>query len=690
MSKNHLQHLISIFGITIFSTIILVDVNFQNVKAETVQVVQTATIENVLPGTPTDTNQMPNEELDRPLNKVPPKGDAEEPTQTYPDDAQDTDIIDFPDPILSSQVKKALSISENQDVTVGDIRNYQAKQISIYTNDESAPIGNFIGMEAFKYLPSSTRVNLHANFGNSKVDFSELAGVNYGILDLTGNMVGQNLSKLYDISTDTIYQIGLNGFGSYQGNPNGLSNEQLAIVGAWLTDIYNNDVDQFKHVGLGRNSLTDFSPLSGMNRDIDGWVVSLGNYVVSTEPIVNIVDKDVNIVQTEPIYDLTGKNVNDKLYDSTFEMADNKKSHLLKALGDGVYEYDPIAMRAGSTWITYGYYGFIYDSNNPNVSYLQIAYSGDYNKGLVFKYDVMTYRKVNVLTAPLLTVNYVDQAGTIIKPQETISGEKIGDEFDLTDSSKIDGYTLTTTELLTGNYTQDPQEITLVYKADDNSGNSGSNGNNGGGSSTNREVIDSIQYISTHPKQPAVDIFDFNGKKAGTRQLAPASNWYSDKIMTLNGTKYYRVAVNEWIKAASAYEYTPGNSLVRTTLNQTRMDAKTLINSERELVKNRALANGTDWQTDRVAILNGKKYYRVATNEFIKTDDVFEYVPVTGRIEADIQTPLYDENGVDTGKTIAQGSVYLTDRTVKIQDQTYYRIGTNEYVTAADATYHKN
>jgi hypothetical protein len=753
MSKVHVQRLINIFGITIFSTIILLNVDPQKVAADTVSdqnLTDTAKVQapvensptlidnspdttptdtktsemdsqsvetnnsklqgstqldksdqtgattsqpqqtaisnvkaaDVLPGTPTEntTNQTPNEELDQPTNKIPPKGDVVEPTQPYPDDAQDTDVIDFPDPILSGQVKSALRLDDDQDVTVGTIRNYNAKQLSIYANDESSPIGNFVGMEAFKYLPSDTRVNFNANFGNNKVDFSELAGVNYGILTLTGNMVGQDLDALHSISTDTIYQVGLSGSGNYQANPNGLTNAQLAVVGDWLTDIYNNDVAQFKHVSLGMNNLTDFSPLSGMNRDITGWVVSLGNYVVSTEPVVNIVDKDVNTVQAEPIYDLTGKNVNDKLYDSTFEMADNKKSHLLKALGNGVYEYDPIAMRSGSTWITYGYYGFIYDSNNPNVSYLQIAYSGDYNKGLVFKYDVMTYRKANVLTAPLITVNYIDQAGTVIKPQESVTGEKIGDAYDLTDRSAIDDYTLTTPEALTGNYTQDPQEITLVYKTNDDSGGNGENpgggngGGNGGGSTTDRDVVNSIQYISTHPNQPAVDLYDFDGNKTGNRQLAPASNWYSDKIMTLNGTKYYRVATNEWVKIESAYEYVPNNTLIRTNLNQTKLNAKTLINSETEFVQNRALANGTDWKTDRTAILNGIKYYRVATNEFVKADDVFEYVPVSGRISTNNQTVLYDENGTDTGKTIAQGSVYLTDRSVNIQNQTYYRV----------------
>lgn len=763
MSKNRVQHLINIFGITIFSSIILLNINSQTVKADTdsdikitdtssdqttkenststadatqvqspstgaaasqnnntataqtnriasvnettnptqaaTKTVQTpqetssdTTANDVLPGTPTEdtNNKTPNDELEQPVKSTESKENSTKPAQTYPDDAADTDVIDFPDAVLSSKVKSALSIASDQDVTVGSIRNYNAKQVNIYAGDDDNPISNFIGMEAFKYLPSTSRVNLHANFGNNKVDFSQLYGVKFGILSFTGNMVGQDLDAVHGISTDTIYQAGFNGSGNYQGNPNGLTNAQLGVVSDWLTAIYNNDVPEFKHIGLGRNSLTDFSSLSGMNRDINGWVVSLGNYVVSTEPVVNIVDKDVNTVQAEPIYDLTGKNVNDKLYDSTFEMADNKKSHLLKALGNGVYEYDPIAMREGSTWITYGYYGFIYDSNNPNVSYLQIAYSGDYNKGLVLKYDVMTYRKANVLTAPLITVNYVDQAGNVIKNQENVSGEKIGDKYDLTDRSEIADYTLTTPELLSGNYTQDPQEITLVYKTNDDGNGENPGGGDGGGTTTDRDVVNSIQYISTHPNQPAVDLFDFDGNKTGNRQLAPASNWYSDQIMTLNGTKYYRVASNEWVKMQDAYEYIPKDTLVRTNLNQTKLAAKTLINSQTEFVQNRALANGTDWKSDRIAILDGKNYYRVATNEFVKVNDVFEYVPMSGVIATNNQTILYDENGADTGKTIASNSIYKTDRTVNIQGQDYYRVGTNEYVAAKDVVFQKD
>lgn len=681
--------LVNILGITLFSTAVLISITSVDVYANSnnLPLVEStsSSIGGTLDGTPTTENVPENKPM---LNQA--QGTDTTPVdhtieEDFPDDAPDSQVIVFPDAELDKAVRNELNIADNSDITVGDFRNVKSN-ISLSMN--SGPfVADYTGMEAFKYLPSQYVVNFNTDFGTNRMDFTKLYGVRFGVLIFNGDMRNQDLASITKISTDSMYQSGFYGDGDYQGDPNGLTNEQLKVVGPWLVQMYNNDAKGFKHIGLGNDNLTDLSPLAGVDHNKEGWIISLGNYMVDNDPVY-IVDKDVNVVDAKPMLGLDGERLDD--YKSTFEIlnanGENKKSHDLKHLDNGQYEYDPISLRAGSNYITYGDYGFIYDSNNPNYSYLEKNYGVDADSGPVLKYDVMNYRRIIRQEHPTVTINFVDQSGNELQSAVTINGNKIGEQFDLTNQSQLAGYTLVSPTDLTGQYTQNPQIITLVYKADGNSGNG--SGNNSGGSSVDRTIKDSIQYIATYPKEPAVDLFDINGHRNTTCQLAENSAWYSDKIMTLNGVKYYRVATNEWVKVDDAYVYTPITGLVRTYNKNSRTTGTALVNA-REKTVNRALAYGTDWIADRIVEFSGQQYYRVATNEFVAAEDVFEYTAVNGTVTTKYQAVVYDETGQKTSRSIASGTKLKTDKTAQFNGSMYYHVGTNEYLLATDVTFDK-
>ncbi|GAQ02618.1 hypothetical protein NBRC111452_2463 [Companilactobacillus farciminis] len=100
------------------------------------------------------------------------------------------------------------------------------------------------------------------------------------------------------------------------------------------------------------------------------------------------------------------------------------------------------------------------------------------------------------------------------------------------------------------------------------------------------------------------------------RALGKDSSWVGDKLMTLNGVRYIRVATNEWAKLDDGLEVTSINETVKTK-NQAQ-----LYTATGEIVKNRALAKNTAWYTDRVATINGQKMYRVSTNEWVAANDI--------------------------------------------------------------------
>lgn len=112
-------------------------------------------------------------------------------------------------------------------------------------------------------------------------------------------------------------------------------------------------------------------------------------------------------------------------------------------------------------------------------------------------------------------------------------------------------------------------------------------------------------------------IYDNDGKLT-TRQVLPAySSWASDKKMTIDGTNYYRVSTNGWIKESSALEYNGTNQTITTNAQgRKQLFASNGANDSRSIAANSA------WYTDRSAIINGVKMYRVSTNEWVKASDL--------------------------------------------------------------------
>ena len=87
-------------------------------------------------------------------------------------------------------------------------------------------------------------------------------------------------------------------------------------------------------------------------------------------------------------------------------------------------------------------------------------------------------------------------------------------------------------------------------------------------------------------------------------------------MMTLNGVKYLRVATNEWAKLSDGMEV----ELLSTTVTTSKLAR--LYSATGDLAGNRALGANSAWRTDRSAMINGQKMYRVATNEWVAAADL--------------------------------------------------------------------
>lgn len=133
---------------------------------------------------------------------------------------------------------------------------------------------------------------------------------------------------------------------------------------------------------------------------------------------------------------------------------------------------------------------------------------------------------------------------------------------------------------------------------------------------SNSTVEDHNSFVQT--KLSMTKLFNRSGKEHANRALDFNSSWKTDQKLMLNGTTYYRVGNNEYVKTNEIIEYVSNEGVVQTKSES----IKELFDINGKKNTARALAPETAWFTDRYAIINGSKMYRVATNEWVKASDV--------------------------------------------------------------------
>lgn len=217
--------------------------------------------------------------------------------------------------------------------------------------------------------------------------------------------------------------------------------------------------------------------------------------------------------------------------------------------------------------------------------------------------------------------------------------------------------------------------LTVTFKAESikKPSTGGGSGSSSGSSTSTDPAVKVSNNLSVHPTIDQAQLYDDNGNELG-KELLSNSNWYTDQKKTVNGTTYYRVATNTWVKDSDVYIYFEQPTYVRTYLDS----YKTLINSQEKSVTNRALQAGSDWYSDRYAYFDGAKYYRVATNEWVKVDDVFEYTPID-HVVTTTGNEILNELGENVG-TLDAGISLKTDKIAVINGDKMYRVATNEWI----------
>ena len=179
--------------------------------------------------------------------------------------------------------------------------------------------------------------------------------------------------------------------------------------------------------------------------------------------------------------------------------------------------------------------------------------------------------------------------------------------------------------------------------------------------------------IQGDPDLKTVAVYDDHGKLTG-ETLNSRADWQIDRSQVIDGVKYYRIGQNQWLKHDTVQPVT-----LHETYFKTYSDSFKHINKLNLKESNRALAANSVWYSDRYLEVDGQRYHRISTNEWVSAVDGFEYQPINSIVNATKGTQLYDETGMAT-RVINRPIALVSDMLAEIDGKTMYRVSSNEWL----------
>ncbi|MBA1433683.1 SLAP domain-containing protein [Bombilactobacillus bombi] len=235
--------------------------------------------------------------------------------------------------------------------------------------------------------------------------------------------------------------------------------------------------------------------------------------------------------------------------------------------------------------------------------------------------------------------------------------------------------------------------------------------NTGNGSSSVENSGISINDIITVTNAHGAPVYHIQGDSVTTtgRVLAPNSPWATNRKKVVNGNTYYQVSSTEWITSSDGQLKSnetqrpvnpalPDNSPTTTisgvvTVALGSGTSVYNINGDSVSKSGRILANNTAWKIDQKKNINGINYYKVSTNEWVKSSDVnLSGIEIGNRVATINKSNgayVYSLNGDSmalTGRVLANHTPWLTKQEILINGTSYYQVSTNEWIITNDAT----
>jgi len=283
-----------------------------------------------------------------------------------------------------------------------------------------------------------------------------------------------------------------------------------------------------------------------------------------------------------------------------------------------------------------------------------------------------TFKVVKTDQITNVTINYVDEATktqvgetsvdavigqTLSIPKPDITGYVLSDADASVEIAKDATYSINVTKEISN---------TIIFKTADNE-------QVGTATISGKKVGETVDVTSQLPKGYAT--------KDATVALQANGN---TQIVTVNKADNGVTPFKSVVTTNTDSEYTP-------------------LYTKTGALANRALREGTDWQTNNKMTLDGVDYYQVSTTEWVKASDVSvkstgnntnTEADAVGAEKSDVNkvttknvniTPLYTRDGQTiSNRGLGRNSAWATDLMKTINGAKMYRVATNEWVKASD------
>jgi len=174
-------------------------------------------------------------------------------------------------------------------------------------------------------------------------------------------------------------------------------------------------------------------------------------------------------------------------------------------------------------------------------------------------------------------------------------------------------------------------------------------------------------------KTPQYDITYTKDKTTPSHHTSGNTSHHTD-----SNTSHTVTPTRPTINITNSSQYITVDSTVKTA---------TLYDTNGQKISTDALARNTNWRSDKILTIGKDKYYRVATDEFVKATDVYVYQPVSDIIETHDQevTNLDTFDGqLITNRGLGSLTKWKANKTTIINGQKYYSVSTDEFVKASD------
>ncbi|WP_334329900.1 SLAP domain-containing protein [Companilactobacillus sp. HBUAS59699] len=187
-----------------------------------------------------------------------------------------------------------------------------------------------------------------------------------------------------------------------------------------------------------------------------------------------------------------------------------------------------------------------------------------------------------------------------------------------------------------------------------------------------------------------VKVVDANGNATGV-VLPSGSSWQLGKLVSIQGHNYYKVATNEYALAI-AFKTTNNSSNSSTNNNVEVANVnstvtvgtnETAIVNDSGIVTGQTLPVGTSWKVDQIKVIGSTRYYRVATNQWIKRI----YTPVKNPITVTLTSnqQIYDTATNSLGRTLPNGSSWKVSKVFRNSKNVFWgRVSNNEWIKLSE------